>query len=100
MAAGGKERCEQRCCRADDHVERAVGTQNVGEHTADEKAPARLGHQKRQHRHRFGKAELNGAVGKVQGIGEQRQRDVNCRDERAAGELFGIKVHGRDSFLL
>lgn len=98
-AAGGEERGEQRGRRADDHVERAVGAQDVREHAADEQSPACLGHQERQNRHRLGKAELDGAVGKVQGVGEHRQRDVDGRDERAAGELFGVKVHGSGSFL-
>ena len=99
-AAGGEKRCNQGGRRADDHVERAIGAQDVREHAADEQSPACLGHQERQNRHRLGKAELDGAVGKVQGVGEHRQRDVDSRDERAAGELFGVKVHGWDSFLL
>ncbi len=41
-----------------------------------------------QDRHRLGKAELDGAVGKVQGVGEHRQRDVDGRDEGAQQVSF------------
>ena len=99
FAPCGKQRGEQRCRRAENEIEQTVGTQHVGQKTADEQPPHRFRHQKRQHAQRLGKAQLHRSVGKAQRRGNEGERAVGCGDDRSAGQRFGGKMHEAASFL-
>ena len=85
----GEDSGEQRGKGAEDHVQRPVGTQEIGDHTAHKESPSRDGVQKGQHGQRLREAALNDTEGQVEGIAEVAQHHIDGGHNGGEGQFAG-----------
>ena len=93
---------EQRGERADDQIEQAVGTEQVGDQAAHGKTgDRRLAVAAGQHAQSLAQAELDCGKGETEEIGDPRERRVGGGNDGGAGEIAGrvLQLHRGVSFL-
>ena len=93
---------EQRGERADDQIEQAVRTEQVGDQAAHGKTgDRRLAVAAGQHAQSLAQAELDRGKGEAEEIGDPRERRVGGGNDGGAGEIAGrvLQLHRGVSFL-